>query len=101
MMFLSVIHVKITWMRKKNVIPDNVVSKIKEALTKAEITYWFDEEGIYCGQNFVEKIVTNIENAKIFLFLSTANSNKSQWTCKELLDGVEINLEPTLKESIE
>lgn len=69
---------------KKNVIPDNVVSKIKEALTKAEITYWFDEEGIYCGQNFVEKIVTNIENAKIFLFLSTANSNKSQWTCKEI-----------------
>lgn len=68
----------------KNVIPGNEVSKIKDALTEAGITYWFDEEGIYSGQNFVEKIVTNIEHAKIFLFLSTANANKSPWTCKEI-----------------
>lgn len=69
---------------RNNVIPGNVVSKIKEALTNAGISYWFDEEGIYSGQNFVEKIVTNIENARIFLFLSTANANKSPWTCKEI-----------------
>ena len=59
-----------------NVISGNVVSKIKEALTYAGITYWFDEEGIYSGQNFVEKIVTNIENARIFLFLSSADEFK-------------------------
>lgn len=75
---------------KKNVIPGNEVSKIKEALTRAGITYWFDEEGIYSGQNFVEKIVTNIENAKIFLFLSTANANKSPWTCKEIASADEL-----------
>ena len=40
----------------KNVIPGNEVSKIKDALTEAGISYWFDEEGIYSGQNFVEKI---------------------------------------------
>ena len=74
----------------KNVIPGNEVSKIKEALTKAGITYWFDEEGIYSGQNFVEKIVTNIENAKIFLFLSTTNANKSPWTCKEIASADEF-----------
>ena len=74
----------------KNVIPGNEVSKIKEALTQAGITYWFDEEGIYSGQNFVEKIVTNIENAKIFLFLSTANANKSPWTCKEIASADEF-----------
>lgn len=74
----------------KNVIPDNEVSKIKDALTEAGITYWFDEEGIYSGQNFVEKIVTNIENAKIFLFLSTANANKSPWTCKEIASADEF-----------
>ena len=74
----------------KNVIPGNEVSKIKEALTQAGITYWFDEEGIYSGQNFVEKIVTNIENAKIFLFLSTTNANKSSWTCKEIASADEF-----------
>lgn len=72
-----------------NVIPGNVVSKVKEALTEAGISYWFDEEGIYSGQNFVEKIVTNIEASKIFLFLSTANSNDSRWTCKEIASADE------------
>lgn len=75
---------------QKNVIPGNEVSKIKNALTEAGISYWFDEEGIYSGQNFVEKIVTNIENAKVFLFLSTANANKSPWTCKEIASADEF-----------
>ena len=76
--------------KQKNVVPNNEVSKIKEALINAGITYWFDEDGIYSGQNFVEKIVTNIEAAKIFLFLSTANSNKSPWTCKEIASAAEL-----------
>lgn len=75
----------------KNIIPDNEVSKIKDALTKAGISYWFDEDGIYSGQNFVDRIVTNIENAKIFLFLSTENANNSQWTCKEIASADEFN----------
>lgn len=75
---------------QKQVIPGNVVSRVKDALTNAGITYWFDEEGIYYGQNFVDKIVTNIEDAKIFLFLSTANSNKSPWTCKEIASADEF-----------
>ncbi len=76
---------------EKNIIPGNEVSKIKEALTKVGITYWFDEDGVYSGQNFVEKIVTNIEEAKIFLFLSTSNANKSSWTCKEIASADELN----------
>lgn len=74
----------------KNVIPGNEVSKIKDALKQAGITYWFDEEGIYSGQNFVERIVTNIENARIFVFLSTANANSSPWTCKEIASADEF-----------
>ena len=73
-----------------NVIPGNEVSKIMEALTNAGISYWFDQEGIYSGQNFVERIVTNIENAKIFIFLSTANANKTPWTCKEIASADEF-----------
>lgn len=74
----------------KNVIPGNEVSKIKEALTKAGIIYWFDEEGIYSGENFADKIVTNIEAAQIFIFLSTCNSNNSRWTCREIACADEL-----------
>lgn len=75
---------------QKNVIPGNVVSKIKDALKKEGISYWFDEEGIYSGQNFVEKIVTNIEASRIFVFLSTANANNSKYTCKEIASADEF-----------
>ena len=68
----------------QNVIPDNPVSQIKELLSKESISYWFDEEGIYSGDNFADKIVANIEASSIFLFLSTENANESKWTCKEI-----------------
>ena len=75
---------------QQNIIPDNFVSKIKERLTAEGITYWFDEEGIYSGQNFIDKIVTNIELSEIFIFLSTINSNNSHWTCKEIASADEF-----------
>lgn len=74
----------------QNVIPNNVVSTIKDTLTQEGITYWFDEEGIYSGQNFIEKIVTNIEASKVFVYLSTANANNSKWTCKEIASADEF-----------
>ncbi len=58
----------------KNVIPGNVVSKIKDKLSEAGISYWFDEEGINYGDDFVDKIVTHIEQSDIFLYISSANS---------------------------
>ena len=61
---------------KGNVIPDNVVSKVKDALTSAGVTYWFDEDGIHHGDDFAEKIVANIEESDIFIYLSTENANK-------------------------
>lgn len=66
------------------VIPGNEVSKIKEALTKAGITYWFDEEGIYIGDKFPEKIIESIENSRLFLFISSRNACESPWTSKEI-----------------
>ena len=69
---------------QKNVIPSNEVSKIKEALTQAGITYWFDEEGVYSGDEFARVIVKNIKASKIFVFLSTKNSNQSGWTASEI-----------------
>lgn len=74
-----------------NVIPGNAVSKVKEALTQAGFSFWFDEEGIYSGQNFVQKIVNNIEASQIFVFLSTENANKSPWTCKEIASAYALH----------
>lgn len=74
----------------QKVIPDNVVLQVKKALTESNISYWIDEEGIYSGQNFAEKIVTNIEASKVFLFLSSVNSNESKWTCKEIATADEF-----------
>ena len=69
---------------QKNVIPGNVVSKIKKALTDAGITYWFDEEGVYSGDEFAKVIVRNIKSSRVFVFLSSENSNKSEWTTSEI-----------------
>lgn len=76
--------------KNQNIIPGNVVSTIKDTLTKEGISFWFDEEGIYSGQNFIEKIVNNIESSKLFLYLSTANANNSRWTCKEIASANEF-----------
>lgn len=75
----------------KNVIPGNVISKIKDKLSEAGISYWIDEEGIKHGDDFVEKIVSHIEQSEIFLYISSANANKSSWTCKEIASADELN----------
>lgn len=75
---------------KKNVILGNAVSIVKETLTKAGISYWFDKEGLYSGSNFTEKIVSNIEASYIFVYLATANSNASSWTSREIACADEL-----------
>lgn len=73
----------------QNVIKNNPISRIKEVLDKESIDYWFDETGIYSGQNFTEQIVSNIESSSVFVFLSSANANDSKWTCKEIASADE------------
>lgn len=75
---------------KGNVILGNEVSKIKDALAKAGITYWFDEEGIFSGEQFTDKILSNIEASRIFLFLSTKNACNSSWTSREIACADEL-----------
>lgn len=75
----------------KNVIPGNDVQKVKDALTRAGVSYWFDEEDIYSGEDFAEKIVVNIEAACVFVYLSTANANSSLWTSKEIACADEMH----------
>lgn len=75
---------------QKNVIPGNEISKIKDALAAANISFWFDEDGIYSGQNFATEIINSIESSRIFVFLSSFNSNNTSWTCKEIATADEF-----------
>ena len=68
----------------ENVIPNNEISKIMKSLTDAGITYWIDKEGIYFGDKFTEELPRIIKSAPIFVYLSTANANKSKYTSKEI-----------------
>lgn len=68
----------------KEKIPNSIVSQIKEYLSVNNISYWFDEDGIYSGDAFAKEIANSIKNSKLFLFVSSAHSNKSDWTCREI-----------------
>ncbi len=68
----------------KQVIPGNIVSKIKDLFTANGISYWFDEDGVFSGDAFGPVIARNIKAAKIFLFISSENSNVSEWTSNEI-----------------
>ena len=68
----------------KQIIPDNIISKIKELFSTNSITYWIDEEGIFSGDAFTEAIARNIKSSKIFLFISSEHSNSSVWTSNEI-----------------
>lgn len=68
----------------KNVIPNNDVSKIKEALSKAGITFWMDEIGIIPGEDYASKITQHIKACKIFVYISSEAANHSEWTRKEI-----------------
>lgn len=65
-------------------IPGNSVSMILEALDKNKISYWIDKEGIYSGDEFKGVLATAIEQADVFVFISSESSNKSTWTAKEI-----------------
>lgn len=71
-----------------NVIPGNIISKIKDVLKKSGITYWIDEDGIDSGDEFARLIIRSIKESKIVLFVSTDNSNNSEWTRKEIASAI-------------
>jgi len=68
----------------RNVIPNNVISRIKSHLHAAGISYWFDEEGIYEGDEYAPKLTRAIKSSAILLFVSSSNSNMSTWTRREI-----------------
>lgn len=68
----------------KQIIPGNIISQIKELFDANNISYWFDEDGVFSGDAFAPVIARNIKSSKIFLFISSENSNMSEWTSNEI-----------------
>lgn len=68
----------------RRVIPGNVLTRIKQVLAENDISYWFDEEGIYSGQEFTSVITKAIRTSRVFVFVSSENSNASLWTSNEI-----------------
>lgn len=68
----------------KQIIPGNIISQIKELFDANSITYWFDEDGVFSGDAFAPIIARNIKSSSIFLFISSENSNASEWTSNEI-----------------
>ena len=71
-----------------NPLPENIISKIKDALKKNGITYWIDEDGINSGDEFARLIIRSIKESSVLLFVSTENSNRSEWTRKEIASAI-------------
>jgi formylglycine-generating enzyme required for sulfatase activity len=80
----------ISYSRKDYVVNDeiisgNPISAILELFDKNDVKYWFDKDGIYSGEEFVKEISTAIVNSKMLVFVSSKNSNESEYTCGEIL----------------
>ena len=64
--------------------PHSVISDLLATLEAAGITYWIDKQGLSGGTVFPQEIAKQIYNCKVFLFVSTHNSNQSTWTMNEI-----------------
>lgn len=61
-----------------------IAEQICSILNGYGITYWIDREGVRHGDDFKEDIVDAIIRSDVLLFISSANSNKSRNTIKEV-----------------
>ncbi len=64
---------------------------------------WFDLDGIESGDEFRDKIISAIKRSKYVLFALSSNSDKSEWTRKELgfAKGKGIKIVPVLLKGVQ
>ncbi|MBQ0008077.1 MAG: SUMF1/EgtB/PvdO family nonheme iron enzyme [bacterium] len=72
-----------------NVIEGNIITRITDFLTANKISHWIDKEGIYSGAQFAELITDAISESKILLFISSLNSNESDYTPGEIKEAID------------
>lgn len=74
-----------------NIISGNIITKIQESLKQASISYWIDKERLMGGDSFPKRIAQQIRDCKVVIFISTVNSNQSDWTLNEIATAKEYN----------
>lgn len=81
-----------------NIIPDNIISVIKQKLKESNISYWMDEEGNLTGKKFAHIIAGKIRESMTFLFVCSHNSVASRWVDRELsvADALEKHIIPLI-----
>ena len=72
-----------------NVIPGNAIAEIQNVFDENGITYWFDKDGIYSEQEFIEIITGAIAESKMLIFISSKHSNESIWTAGEIFEALD------------
>ena len=80
----------ISYSRKDYEADNNIINLIKASLASENISFWFDEEGIYIGDEFASVITNAIRRSSVFLFVSSRNSNNSTWTSNEISVAMEF-----------
>ena len=73
----------------QNIIPENAITEIQNIFDKNGISYWFDRDGIYSGQEFIEVITSAITESKMLVFISSKHSNESIWTAGEIFEALD------------
>ena len=68
-----------------------IAEYICSILNDKGINYWIDKEGIYSSVNYKEVIVDAIDTAKAIIFISSVNSNSSNYVIREI--GYSVNKE--------
>ncbi len=69
-----------------------IVENFADELIKAGYSIWMDVDGIESGDEFKRKIASAIRKSNVFLFFSSAASNKSEWTVKEVNYAIKKNI---------
>ncbi len=72
-----------------NPMEDSVVATFVSALKDNSIDYWIDYTAHYSGQYFAKVLAKKIQWSDKILFLSSHNSNSSEWVSKEIIYAVE------------
>ena len=67
-----------------NPVPGSCVGKVVDALTREGISYWLDREQLSGGDTYAARIGRNIKECDVFVFLSSAAANASEWTRREI-----------------
>lgn len=67
---------------------DSPIIKIREALDNENIKYWIDRDGIYSSVEFMQKVSEAIRCSKMMIFISSINSNSSEWTPGEVITAL-------------